>query len=78
MLTLTAARLVLPVLGDARGAILWDDLMLAEAHGDGIAMTHLAHHGTMLAKTVLDLPQAFGRLEFGAKAAPFFPRLTKV
>ena len=52
--------------------------MLAEAHGDGIAMTHLAHHGTMLAKTVLDLPQAFGRLEFGAKAAPFFPRLTQV
>ena len=77
ILTLTAARLVLPVLGDTRGAILWDDLMLAEAHEDGIAMTHLAHHGTMLAKTVVNLPDAFGRLELGAKAAPFFPRLTQ-
>ncbi|MAE46260.1 MAG: hypothetical protein CMJ86_05130 [Planctomycetes bacterium] len=88
LLTLTAARLVLPVLGDGSGAVLWDDLVWVEEvwceeggveQGRGkLAFTHLAQHGTMLARTVLDLPKAWGRLVPPTDTTPSFPRLTQL
>ena len=76
ILTLPAARLVLPVLGDGQGALLWDDLVWVEDTPQGLAFTHLAHHGTLLARTVLPLPDEWGALVSAQTGDLLFPRLT--
>lgn len=76
ILTLPTARLVLPVLGDGAGAVLWDDLVWAEDLPEGLTFTHLAHHGTMLARAVLPSLSQWNALAPSPADGPQFPRLT--